>query len=73
MRVLGLAMIAAAGLYLLPVTSAYAQPACMSAPAKPKNCVDWVCAKNAFCQAKNGPGVMGGCVAWKCNAVARKK
>jgi hypothetical protein len=73
MRFLGLSIIAAAGLFLLPITSASAQPACMAKPAKPKNCADWVCSKNSYCQVKNGPGIVGGCVAWKCNAVARKK
>jgi hypothetical protein len=75
MRILGLSIAAAAGaaLYLMPVTGAFAQPACTPMPTKPKSCVDWVCKTSAYCQVKDGPGVVGGCVAWKCNAVARKK
>jgi hypothetical protein len=72
MRLLALSLAAAFGAALLP-TPASAQPACKPMPTKPKSCVDWVCKTNAWCQAGNGPGVAGGCVAWKCNAVARKR
>jgi hypothetical protein len=72
MRILALSLAAALGAALLP-TQASAQAACKAKPTKPKSCVDWVCKTNAWCQVANGPGVATGCVAWKCNAVARKR
>ena len=73
MRILGLTLAAALVTALLP-THASAQVMCQPMPTKPKSCVDWVCKTNApWCHVSNGLGVAGGCVAWKCNAVARKR
>jgi hypothetical protein len=76
MRIIGLAIAATVGaaFYLLPVVEAAAQTPkmCAAKPAKPKNCADWLCSSTGWCQVKDGPPAVG-CVAWKCNAVERKK